>query len=133
MRTAALIWLFAALLSSACSRPDTQESFVRADKALDGVYIFDFELEGNGASYDFSIWGVSRDKAVYGEELRVQWLSPSGSSFSETVYMKCITPSGERELYRSAVAPDAEGKWRISIRTLPEDELAGLGVICRKR
>ena len=65
---------------------------MRADKALDGVYIFDFELEGNGASYDFSIWGVSRDKAIYGEELRVQWLSPSGSSFSETVYMKCITP-----------------------------------------
>ena len=47
--------------------------------------------------------------------------------------MKCITPSGERELYRSAVAPDAEGKWRISIKALPEDELAGLGVICRKR
>ena len=49
MRRAALIWLFAALLPAACARPDTQEQFVRADKAADGVYIFDFELEGNGS------------------------------------------------------------------------------------
>lgn len=132
MKRAALIWLFAALLPAACAPPDTQEQFVRADKAADGVYIFDFELEGNGSSYDFSIWGVSLDKDIYGEELRVQWLSPSGSGFSETVFMRRISPSGDRELYRSSVVPDAEGKWRISIRAVPGDELAGLGVICRK-
>ena len=130
-----LVYLLAAfvLLSAySCSRPDTQESFVRADQCSDGIYDFEFELSDSLATYDF--WMYSRTEEVSFEnlELRVLWTSPSGETMRETVYMKAVDKNGERELYRSGVVPAELGIWKINIRPLPVDSgITGLGMICK--
>lgn len=130
----ALVILMAAvfLFGHACSRPDTQESFVKADQCLDGVYDFEFKILDSLASYDFWIYSRAEDHSIQNLELRVLWTSPSGESFRETVYMKEVEEDGSRELYRSGVVPAEYGKWKINIRAVPEDSgISGLGMICK--
>lgn len=107
--------------------------FVRSDRALNGVYIFELPLDDSLSSYD--IWFYSRtvNGNMSGVPLNVQWLAPSGKRFSETVYMKSVDADGERELYRSGVVPAETGEWQLSVRPVGVDgNFCGLGVICKE-
>lgn len=122
----------ASLLSLSCARPDTQDSFMRADKARDGVYAYEFELTDSLSTYDFWIYGRSEQLSLYSLELRVLWTSPSGDTFRETVYMKELLSEGSRELYRSGMQPSEYGVWKVNIRPVLEDrKILGLGMICK--
>lgn len=123
----------AAFCAYGCSRPLSSETFVRSDRSLDGVYIFELDLPDSLAFYD--IWFYSRtvNEPLASLPLNVQWLAPSGKRFSERVYMKLVDADGEKELYRSGVVPSETGKWQLSVRPLGVDEnFCGLGVICEE-
>ncbi len=123
--------LTALLCLAACSRPGGYNGFVRSDEAHDGVYSFSLPVTDTLDAYDFSFYG----RLLYGRqrnvELRVRWLSPSGESFSETVYMKGLDSKGSKELYRSGVRLTECGEWRLNVRPVGVgDAFTGLGLIC---
>ena len=130
-----LVFLLAACVMAAscsCAKPDYQHSYVRADQSSDGVYSFEFEMTDSLASYDFWIYSRAEKVGLENLELRVLWMSPSGESFRETVYMKEVDKRGSSELYRSGVVPAEYGNWSIHIRPMPkESSLYGLGMICK--
>ena len=96
-----LLPLLSAALLLSCSRPLSTEIFVRSDEARDGVYVFDLTLADSLVNYDFWFYSRTLDEPLTSLPLNVQWLSPSGRRFSETVYMRKVDSDGERELYRS--------------------------------
>ena len=107
--------------------------FVRSDRADNGVYVFDLELEDSVTVYDFWFYSRTVSRSISSLPLNVQWLSPSGRRFSETVYMKSVDADGEKELYRSGVVLSEAGLWRLSVRPVGvDDEFCGLGVICKE-
>lgn len=129
------LWPALCLLAvlAGCGRPSSVEMYVRSDKAADGVYIFDFELDDSLATYDFSFYGRSVGNTLYNVPLKVLWLTPSGESLNETVYMRAIAPEGTMEPYRSSVVPYEYGSWRLSVRPMVEEgEIYGLGLICTR-
>lgn len=130
---AAVIVLAVLLALTGCRRPLSTELFVRADRAESGVYMFDIELEDSLSAYDFWFYGRTSGGSISSLPLNVQWLSPSGRRFSETVYMKSVDADGERELYRSGVVPAEGGLWRISVRPIGAGgNFCGLGIICKE-
>lgn len=125
--------LSAMLLLAGCARPLSTEMFVRSDRADNGVYVFDLELEDSVTVYDFWFYSRTVSRGISSLPLNVQWLSPSGRRFSETVYMKSVDADGEKELYRSGVVLSESGLWRLSVRPVGvDDEFCGLGVICKE-
>ncbi len=126
--------LLLALAMGGCVAPaDVRESFVPADSARDGVYSFSLPLTDSLAVYDFSFYGRLLSGRQDNVELRVLWLSPSGESFSETVYMKSLDSRGSRELYRSGVRLSEAGEWKINVRPVGVGNgFTGLGLICTK-
>lgn len=122
----------ACLSVASCRQPDTQDIFVHASEAVDGVYHYGFELKDSLSTYDFSFYARSAHARMDNLELRVQWISPSGKTMRETVYMQEVTKDGSRELYRSGVVPVEYGAWRITVRPVDDTgSLTGLGVICK--
>ena len=64
----------------------------------------------------------------------MRWLSPSGESVAETVYMRSVERRGTRELYRRGLIPAEAGDWQLSVRPVGADEdFLGLGVICKRQ
>lgn len=117
------------LAAASCVRPDSEEYFIPASKAQDGVYVFDFEMADSLARYDVFFYTRVDGAPLDSLPLNVMWLSPSGESFSEKVYMD---PSLEMEAYRTGVAPYETGAWRICVRPLGvTDGFRGLGLICK--
>ena len=128
-----LLPLLSAALLLSCSRPLSTEIFVRSDEARDGVYVFDLTLADSLVNYDFWFYSCTLDEPLTSLPLNVQWLSPSGRRFSETVYMRKVDSDGERELYRSGVVLSEGGQWRLSVRPLGvDDNFCGLGLICEE-
>lgn len=128
-----LLPFFFCLLAACCARPVETEVFVRSADAEGGVYSFPVDMSDSLSSYDF--WFYSRlfsgSRSNLG--LRVSWVSPSGESFYETVFMEKVDESGVRELYRSGVVPAEYGEWKINVRPIEAGEgFLGLGLICRK-
>ena len=131
-KVVAMLALLLALV--ACSAPSDTELFVRKDQAQGGVYVFDFPMLDSLASYDVSFYSRSEKRELGNVELSVLWLSPSGDSVNETVYMKTITKRGSMETYRQGVRPAEFGEWRISVRPDVEPgEIAGFGMICKRK
>ncbi len=130
--SALLVWALAAL--SACSVPEAAEgeTFLRRDQAREGVYVFPLTLTDTTAAYDFWFYSRSERRAVDNLRLDVRWTAPSGDSFTETVYMRRVTPGGTRELYRSGMVPAQAGSWRLSVRPAEAEEILGLGLISRR-
>lgn len=125
-----LLLLGLCLVPAACVRPDSVEIFVPAAKAADGVYIFDFEMADSLATYDISFFTRNDGNVLDSLPLKVMWLSPSGESLSETVYMD---PLKVTEKYRSGVRPDECGSWRLCVRPVVEGKgFRGLGIICKE-
>lgn len=121
------------LALSACREPDTLEQFVRQDEARDGVYVYTLPLRDTTAAYDFWFYSRTGNRSLESLQLNVQWLSPSGDGFSETVYMRSVEPKGSKELYRSGMVPAQAGDWQLSVRPVGVDgDFLGLGVICKK-
>lgn len=133
MRNPFLTIAICVLLAAACSEPAVREYSQRSDRAAGGVYVLDIPDLDSGATYDFTLFGSSIVPEMENLELRVQWLSPSGKVFSETVYMKELSDTGSRELYRKGVSVKESGAWRISIRPVDNGKkIAMLGIICEK-
>lgn len=118
------------LLAVCCTEPGTQDSFVSRSEAAGGIYEFTFQIEDIRTDYNFSFFTRVDGKWQAAIPLYVKWLSPSGDSFSETVYFRA---GEEVEPYRSEVALAEEGDWRISV-SVPEAPrgFRGLGMICKK-
>lgn len=119
-----------ALLSAACSGAGQTSRFIRSDKAPEGVYVFELPLEDSLASYDFWFYSRVEETPMSNLRLDVQWLSPSGRSLSETVYMRSVGLEGDREKYRSGMVPADAGLWRLSVRPVGAgDDFCGLGLV----
>ena len=110
------------------------ELFLRRDQARDGVYVYALPLKDTTAAYDFWLYSRTARQPLEDVQLNIQWLSPSGDGFSETVYMRRVEPRGSKELYRSGMVPAQAGSWQLSVRPVGVDEgFLGLGVIVRKQ
>lgn len=129
-----LTGILSALVLVACTAPTGEtDSFVRADRARGGVYSFSLPLTDSLATYDFWFYSRLLSDRQDDIELRVLWLSPSGESFRETVYMRNPGTKGSRELYRSGVGLSEVGEWKINVRPVGVGkEFTGLGLICRE-
>lgn len=113
-----------------CVRPVSTEIFIPSSKAEDGVYVFDIEMSDSLSTYDISFYTRVDGPQLDSLPLKVLWLSPSGESFSETVYMD---PSENTELYRSGIRLYEYGDWRICVRPDTDSRgFRGLGIICRQ-
>ncbi|NLZ19731.1 MAG: hypothetical protein GXY24_05650 [Bacteroidales bacterium] len=118
----------------ACSRPEDLEFFVLRDDARDGVYVYTLPLQDTTSAYDFWFYSRTETEPLENLRLNVQWLSPSGEGFSESVYMREVGLRGSKELYRSGMIPAQAGEWQLSVRPLDgSGELLGFGVVCKKR
>lgn len=114
----------------ACEPVADEICFLRADKARDGVYVFELPLTDSTAVYDLSLYSRSQGELIKSLELRLRWISPNGQSDTETVYMREVDKNGSCELYRSGIRVSQPGLWRLSVR--PESEkLTGVGVVLR--
>ena len=119
---------------SGCREPDGVELFLRREVARNGVYVFSLPLTDTTAAYDFWFYSRTQKRSLSNLQLNVQWLSPSGEAFSETVYMRGVSPRGSREFYRSGMVPAEAGSWQLSVRPVGgTEELLGWGVVCKKK
>ena len=119
---------------TACSEPDALELFVRRDQAREGTYVYSLPLTDTTAAYDFWFYSRTARHPLHSLQLDVAWQAPSGDSFSETVYMREVSPRGSREAYRSGMVPAQAGQWQLSVRPVGTDEdFLGLGIEMRKR
>lgn len=116
--------------AAACSEPTSHETFVYSKDSLSGVYSFPVEMTDSTASYDFWIYARTLSGEIENLEIRALWLTPSGESLSETVYMETVDSRGVRELYRSAVVPSELGEWKLNLRpVVGTSRLLGLGIV----
>lgn len=123
--------LFVALsCAMACSEPTSRESFVYSKDAVSGVYSFPIEMEDSAASYDFWIYARTLSGEIDNLEIRTLWLTPSGESLAETVYLETVDSRGVSELYRSAVVPSELGEWKLNLKpVVGTSRLLGLGIV----
>ena len=116
-----------------CSAPDSVETFLRTSETTDGKFVFELDLSDSTATYD--IWFYTRvdSPARANLRLRPEWTSPSGQTFSETVYMNPGGKGGAKELYRSGVRVKEPGIWTLNVGVgdFPK-RFRGLGLICRR-
>lgn len=134
LRWALLAVLVCGLVPSACTEPDSVELFLRRDEVKGGIYVFSLPLKDTTAAYDFWFYTRTSGRQLENLRLNTQWLAPSGDGFSEAVYLRTVSPRGTKELYRSGMVPAQAGFWQLSVRPVgAEDELLGLGVICKKK
>ena len=98
--------------------------------AADGVYVFDFEMSDSTKLYDIYFYDRIDGPRPDSLPLNVMWVSPSGESFSETVYMD---PARDTELYRSGTVPVEYGGWRICVRPVGVGGgFRGMGMVCKE-
>ena len=131
---ALLAALACGLMLPGCSEPDGVELFLRREEVRGGVYVFTLPLKDTTAAYDFWFYTRSTGRRLDNVRLNAQWLDPAGDGLSESVYLRTVSPDGTKELYRSGMVPAQAGFWQLSVRPVgAEDELLGLGVICKKK
>lgn len=119
----------AAVLLS-CSRPESVERFIRAEKSDAGNYSFTVDVEDSLASYGFWFYSRVDGPSVTGLRLDVNWTSPDGDTMAETVYMQDIGRNGSREPYRSWTVFPHPGEWKLDVRPCdPPKGFRGLGLI----
>ena len=129
------------LLLAACREPSSVEQFIPAP----GPYEFQVEMSDTTVSYDFSFYtrldgNPSELQAAHELPLRVTWISPSDSSYTENVYMPLTGRSSlfSRQVfqpYRAHVRPVQPGEWTLLV-TIPyadgREILRGLGLTVSK-
>ena len=130
---------------AACSRPVSDETFVRtSDRDEAGRYGFVLDMGDSLVTYDVSLYasfdcGKRRFASFEGTYLRMMWEAPDGPLFEEKVWLGPDVKSDSNSfschlmtVYRNELEPQKYGKWRLYV-TVPEDvvedfRLAGLGV-----
>lgn len=119
------------VLAVSCSEPLSTEKFIRGE----GPYEFTVEMADSLARYDFDLFTRIDAKSCPGEAaLIVRWVSPSDSTFRETVYLplKC---GDVYEPYRKGCVPVEYGTWKCIV-AVPEavsiDGFRGLGLVIRR-
>lgn len=126
-----LILCAVSLILAACSRPESEEQFVREDQIADSCYVFNVEMDDSLATYDLSFYTKFKlRKQPSSLRLDICWISPSGLTGEETVYMDpAVVPS----LYRSSVVPTEFGQWTLKVKTPEEPRgMLGLGLINKR-
>ena len=127
----ALILCFAAVC---CSRPPSEEDFVRADEACRGVYPFSADMSDSLCTYSiFFYTKVDNVRDSIEIPVRVELLSPSGQKYSEDVSMRAGHSKGDKRIYRSSVSPVEYGIWELKLSPLIEIRgLRGMGLIIER-
>lgn len=119
--------------AAACSRPVSYEKFITVASSEGGLYEFDLDLSDTLATYD--IWFYTRTQGHEPDTLclpiLVAWQAPDSTIFEEQVFMRPCDSRGAKELYRSGVAMDTPGNWKLSLRPVEVPMgFCGMGVIC---
>lgn len=123
-----------ALMLASCHVPPSEELFVRADQAVDGVYSFPLNMVDGTVTYAVWFYTVMGDIDIDNLPLEVRWISPKGYEYGETVSMPVGNPKGDRQLYRSKLIPKEYGEWTLNVRVLRElPGFRGIGVICERQ
>lgn len=137
-----LSYLLVLLLAFACREPSSVEQFIAAP----GPYEFQVEMTDTTVSYDFSFYTrldgyPSELQAAHELPLRITWISPSDSVFTENVFMPLKGQSTlfSRQVlqpYRTNVRPVQPGLWTLTV-TVPysggRELLRGLGLTVSQR
>ena len=132
-----LSYLLVLLLAFACREPSSVEQFIAAP----GPYEFQVEMTDTTVSYDFSFYTrldgyPSELQAAHELPLRITWVSPSDTVFTENVFMPLKGQSTlfSRQVlqpYRTNVRPVQPGLWTLTV-TVPysggRELLRGLGL-----
>ncbi|MBR1573876.1 MAG: hypothetical protein IJ652_03395 [Bacteroidales bacterium] len=134
------LMLLVALLAAACSRPGSDEAFVRTDQRDEqGRYAFTLAMDDSLATYDITVYAAAHanDRETLPEfVLGVEWEAPSGQPYYEQVR---LGPEHLRQrlffakylcgdLRREAV-PAEWGIWKLYITVADgEQSLDGLGI-----
>lgn len=123
-----------AIALSACARPTQWEEFRTAPR---DSYDFTIDVEDSLVLYDFSFYtrvDAGIKKMVYPLKLDIQWVSPSDSCYSETVYMNVNTKEVTENWYRTGMSFPACGKWTLRVGVSPQTkEFRGLGLIWKEQ
>jgi|BioPla2DNA2_1021312.scaffolds.fasta_scaffold47598_2 hypothetical protein len=144
MRRVVLIVLIAWTAFS-CARPLSRESFIRREKAgISNLYSFELDLSDSTTAYRISFY-TRRDRKKpflpFSDEdirLRVRWISPSDSSYSEEAVLPAGSAVDSTYFFRDYLAtfkqnfrPFEPGVWRVRVHVVRGGEdLLGLGIIC---
>lgn len=151
MRSVGRISLLAALflcILAGCARPDVREDFIAvADRDADGRYTFAVDMSDSLSAYDF--WFYSRidmsdvRRASMGDlKMDIEWVSPSGESYCESVWMDTSTSEKDyfsaqyKYLYRSGCIPVERGEWTLSVNVrngAVVPGMRGLGLIRERK
>lgn len=121
----------------ACAPPSSTEEFIKVRDARNGIYSFKVDMSDSLAVYDLSFYTrVDRNSLTSsGEAPRIRlvatWISPSGETFSETVYLPSGDAEGMVRKYRSGVQPKEPGVWTLNVKAYSQEKgFRGLGLIC---
>lgn len=135
-----LLALGAALLCAlSCREPSAREDFV----AGEGPYVFRVDMTDSTRVYDFTFYSrldsrPSQLKGVVDMPLDIQWISPSGGVYGETVWLPLTDPKATyysrqiRRPYRTGVVPSEAGVWALAVfvpDSVSVPGLRGLGLI----
>lgn len=113
-----------------CSEPSVQDFFISSAQA---PYEFRMDMSDTLAVYDLVFFTKCRAD-VADMRLDVTWISPSGDSVCETVYLPAFGVKGIAAPYRSGVAPPSAGEWVLRVDVPDEPEgLCGLGLTVTKK
>lgn len=120
-----------------CTPPSSTEEFIKVSEARNGIYSFKLDLSDSLSVYDLSFYTrVDRNSLeTKGENPRIRlvatWISPSGKTFTETVYMPAGDAEGIIRKYRTGVQPKEFGEWTLNVKAFSQEKgFRGLGLIC---
>lgn len=133
------VLILSILLLAACREPSAREDFIRGE----GPYVFRVDMTDTTRLYDFSFFTRLDARphlleTVVDMPLDIQWISPSGEVFGETVYLPLTDPAAtfySRQIhhpYRKGVLPSEPGVWALAVfkpDTLSVPGLRGLGLV----
>lgn len=127
------------LMLVSCTRPESENLFVKASDSDDGLYEFKVDLSDPGEDgYDFAFYTRVDDislKSKYGTiPLDICWMSPSSRrALEERVYIGRGDLGGLSAEYRSAVRPSETGVWTLYVRPVdPPKGFRGLGLTVKR-
>ncbi len=133
--------LFLGVLCLCCTRPDVEETFVKAGSVREGgAYPFSVDMADTLCRYDLSFYTrldmrKSRLEKIGALVLEVEWVSPSGTRYGETLKMPVPSTgsffsTGAVVPYRTGLFPVEAGKWTLEVRVPDAPEgFRGLGLI----
>jgi hypothetical protein len=142
--------IFAAFVAvvalASCSAPVVSEDFrSRSDRDSSGRYCFDLDMSDSLAAYDISFYtridcGAKLFAALPDIPVNVEMVSPSGESFTESVFLtKSSFDTGRPGSfdividYRIGCAPLEYGCWKMFLALPDIRGLRGIGVILKSK